>query len=54
MLFSPVYTEAHPRRNAAFASRMNLRDAGLAALAKFGRYKNSIIEDARRKLGVHE
>jgi hypothetical protein len=27
MLFSPVYIEAHPRRNAAFASRMNLRDA---------------------------
>jgi hypothetical protein len=27
MLFSPVYIEAHPRRSAAFASRMNLRDA---------------------------
>ena len=28
--------------------------AGLAALAKFGRYKNSIIEDARLKLEVRE
>jgi predicted nucleic acid-binding protein len=28
--------------------------AGLAALAIFGRFKNSIIEDARRKLEVHE
>lgn len=27
MLFFPVYTESHPRRIAAFASRMNLRDA---------------------------
>jgi hypothetical protein len=31
MLFSPVYTEAHPRRSAAFAARMNLRDASPAA-----------------------
>jgi hypothetical protein len=30
MLFSPVYAEAHPRRIAAFASRMNLRDAAHA------------------------
>ena len=28
--------------------------AGLAALAKYGRYKNSIIEDARLKLEVQE
>ena len=28
--------------------------AGLAALAKYGRYKNSIIEDARLKLEVRE
>ncbi len=28
--------------------------AGLAALAKYGRYKNSIIEDARLKLEVPE
>ncbi len=28
--------------------------AGLGALAKFGRYKNSIIEDARLKLEVRE
>lgn len=28
--------------------------AGLAALEKYGRYKNSIIEDARLKLEVHE
>ena len=27
MLFSPVYTEAQPLRNAAFASRKNLRGA---------------------------
>jgi len=27
MLSSPVYSESHPRRSAAFASRMNLRDA---------------------------
>ena len=33
-------------RSAAFA--------GLAALAKYGRYKNSIIEDARLKLEVPE
>jgi len=28
--------------------------AGLAALAKYGRYKNSIIDDARQKLEVPE
>jgi predicted nucleic acid-binding protein len=28
--------------------------AGLAALAKYGRYKNSIVEDARLKLEVRE
>jgi hypothetical protein len=28
--------------------------AGLAAIAKYGRYKNSIIEDARLKLEVRE
>ena len=28
--------------------------AGLAALARYGRYKNSIIEDARLKLEVRE
>ena len=28
--------------------------AGLKALAKYGRYKNSIIDDARLKLEVHE
>src|SRR5258707_998825 len=31
MLCSVVYTEAHPRRSAAFASRMNLRDAAHSA-----------------------
>jgi hypothetical protein len=31
MLSCPVYTESHPRRNAAFAARMNLRDAAHAA-----------------------
>jgi len=29
MLFSPVYIESHPPRNAAFTSRMNLRDASI-------------------------
>jgi hypothetical protein len=31
MLFSPVYTEAHPLQNAPIASRMNLREAVHAA-----------------------
>jgi hypothetical protein len=30
MLFSAVYTEAHPRRSPAFGSRTTLRDAALA------------------------
>jgi hypothetical protein len=34
MLFSPVYIEAHPRRSAAFASRMNLRDAAQSISSK--------------------
>jgi hypothetical protein len=31
MLSSPVYSEAHPRRSAAFPSRMDLRDAAHSA-----------------------
>jgi hypothetical protein len=43
MLSSPVYIESHPRRNAAFASRMNLRDAANAASSSSLKSFNSFL-----------
>jgi hypothetical protein len=53
MLFSPVYIEAHPRRNAAFASRMNLRDAAHAAPRTSSISSNSFASYSFRTLASH-
>jgi hypothetical protein len=50
LLSSPVYTEAHPRRSAVFASRMNLRDAALAASCISS---NSFASYSFRTLATH-
>jgi hypothetical protein len=53
MLFSPVYTEAHPRRIADFASPMNLRDAAHAAHSPAPVFSNPFRSYPFRTLASH-
>jgi hypothetical protein len=53
MLFSPVYTEAHPLQNAPIASRMNLREAVHAASRPSSVFSNPFRSHLFRTLASH-
>jgi hypothetical protein len=53
MLSSSVYRESHPRRSAAFASRMHLRDVARPASCTSSISYNSFTSFSFRKLSSH-